>query len=270
MKDLVVVTGLGGMGSACARRLAQGRSLALLDLDAAKLARVADELTRAGCDVDTTVADVADPAAMHAFAARVAASGTIRALVHTAGISGSMGSSERILAVNLLGTANAIDAFEPLMAPGSAAVMIASMGSISVPIDPEVERRLAHAPAGELVGIVQAIRRFATVEAYCVSKRAVQLRVYAASLRWGRRGVRINTISPGIIATPMGELEARNVPAMAVMRQISPIQRIGQPEDIAAAAEFLLGPNASFVTGTDLAVDGGVIAATVWGDVKAF
>lgn len=270
MTELVVVTGIGGMGSACARRLAQGRTLVLLDIDVARLEQEAEALGRAGFDVVAEQADVADREAVAAFAARTAARGSIRALMHTAGISGSMAGSERILAVNLAGTAHIIEAFEPLMAPGAAAVMIASMGSISVPIDPAIERRLAHAPADELVGIVQAIRRFHPIEAYCVSKRAVQLRVYAASIPWGKRGLRINAISPGIIATPMGELEARNVPAMAIMREIAAVRRIGQPEDIAAAAEFLLGPNASFVTGTDLAVDGGVIAAQLWGPVQAF
>src|SRR3546814_1115390 len=114
------------------------------------------------------------------------------------------------------------------------------------------------------------IRRFAPVEAYCLSKRGNQLRVNAAALRWGKRGARINSVSPGIISTPMGHLEAQHAPAMAAMRRISPIQRIGQPEDIASAAEFLLGPNASFITGIDLPVDGGVIAAQLFGSERAF
>jgi NAD(P)-dependent dehydrogenase (short-subunit alcohol dehydrogenase family) len=270
MKDLVVITGAGGMGSACARRLAQGRTLVLLDCDGEKLGRAAEALSDAGYDVAAEIVDVADGAAIGDFARRTAASGSVRALVHTAGISGSMGTSERILAVNLAGTGHVIDAFEPLMPPGSAAVMIASMGSISIPVDQELALRFAHAPTDALVDIALGIRRFAPVEAYCLSKRGVQLRVNAAALRWGPRGARINSISPGIIATPMGALEAKHVPAMAIMRRIAPIQRIGQPEDIAAAAEFLLGPNASFVTGTDLAVDGGVIAAQLYGRTKAF
>src|SRR3546814_6818902 len=128
--------------------------------------------------------------------------------MHTAGISGSMGTSERVFAVNLVGTAHVIDAFEPLMSPGSAAVMIASMGSISIPVEPELAQQLAHAPTDALLDIALGIRRFAPVEAYCLSKRGNQLRVNAAALRWGKRGARINSVSPGIISTPMGHLEA--------------------------------------------------------------
>lgn len=270
MRDILVITGVGGMGAACARRLAQGRTLALLDIDGTKLERVAAELSDAGYDVLAERIDVADGPAVDDFARRIAEHGAIRALVHTAGISGSMGTSERIIAVNLTGTAQVIDAFETRMAPGGAAVMIASMGAISIPVDAELARRLAHAPTAELSGIVLGVRRFAPVEAYCLSKRGNQLRVSAAALRWGPRNLRINTISPGIISTPMAQLEAKHVPAMAIMRKIAPIQRIGQPEDIAAAAEFLLGPNASFITGTDLAVDGGVIAAQLHGAEPAF
>src|SRR3546814_15345823 len=97
--------------------------------------------------------------------------------MHTAGISGSVGTSERVFAVNLVGTAHVIDAFEPLMSPGSAAVMIASMGSISIPVEPELAQQLAHAPTDALLDIALGIRRFAPVEAYCLSKRGNQLRV---------------------------------------------------------------------------------------------
>lgn len=270
MSEIAVVTGIGGMGSAIARRLVQGRKLLLVDIDAAKLESVAEQLTFSGYDVVTEQADVADRAAVSAAAARAASLGKVRSLVHTAGISGTMGSSERIFDVNLAGTAHVIDAFEPLMEPFGAAVFIASMGSISIPIEAEVERRFANDPTDSLCEIALGIRRFHPVEAYCVSKRAVQLRVAAASLRWGARNTRINSISPGIIATPMARAEQLAVPAMETMLRISPIRRIGTPEDIAEAAEFLLSGNASFITGTDLAVDGGVIAAQRYGHVQAF
>jgi NAD(P)-dependent dehydrogenase (short-subunit alcohol dehydrogenase family) len=265
-----VITGVGGMGSACARRLAQGGDLFLIDSDRGALERNADVLGSAGYNVTTCQIDVADRDAVKEAARQATLLGDIRQLVHTAGISGTMGDSDRIFAVNLFGTANVIDAFEPYMKPGSAAVCIASMGSIAVPIDPAIEQRLAREASDELIDIVTDIRRFAPVEAYCVSKRANQLRVSAAAIRWGRKGARINSISPGIIATPMARAEEKAVPAMAVMRRISPIQRIGTPEDIVGAVEFLLGPQASFITGTDLAVDGGVIAAQRYGGEVAF
>ncbi len=270
MVDIAVVTGIGGMGTAIARRIAQGRTLILVDIDPGKLSSAAETLGAAGYEVVTEQADVADAGAVRDIAARAADRGTVRVLVHTAGISGTMGTTERIFDVNLAGTAHVIDAFEPVIAPGAAAVFIASMGSISVSIEPEVEQRFANESTDNLVQIALGIRRFHPVEAYCVSKRGNQLRVAAAALRWGRRAARINSISPGIIATPMARAEQKAVPAMATMLRISPIQRIGTPEDVAQAAEFLLGPNASFITGTDLAVDGGVIAAQRYGDVQAF
>ncbi len=271
MADIAVVTGVGGMGSAIARRIGAGRRLALLDIDGEKSERVAAELRASGHDVVSTVADVADRAAVQAFADSLTGD-RIVALVHTAGLSGSMAGADRIMDVNLLGTALVIDAFEPLMGPGSAAVFIASMGSITFPVGPDLAQRYAHAPTDELVGIMRASRDkpYAPVEAYCLSKRANQLRVNAAAIRWGRNGARINSISPGIIATPMGDLEARHVPQMAIMREISPIQRIGTPDDIAQAVEFLLGVQASFITGIDLPVDGGVIAAQLYGGRNAF
>jgi NAD(P)-dependent dehydrogenase (short-subunit alcohol dehydrogenase family) len=270
MAELVVITGIGGMGLACARRLVQGRTLVLIDIDGARLAAASEALSLAGYDVVTEQADVADADAIRAIAQRAADRGTIRALVHTAGISGTMGTADRIFDVNLRGTANVIDAFEPVIASGGAAVCIASMGAIAIPVAPEIEQRFANAPTDELVAIANGIRSFHPVEAYCLSKRANQLRVSAAAIRWGRRDARINSVSPGIIATPMARAEEAAVPAMAVMRRISPIQRIGTPEDIAGAAEFLLGPNASFITGSDLAVDGGVIAAQRYGGELAF
>src|SRR3546814_538593 len=183
MPDIVVIPGVGGVGTGCARRLAHGGALAVIDWDAEKRDRVAAELADAGYDLFTEVVDVADGAAVQDYARRAGERGKIRALMHTAGISGSMGTSERVFAVNLVGTAHVIDAFEPLMSPGSAAVMIASMGSISIPVEPELAQQLAHAPTDALLDIALGIRRFAPVEAYCLSKPGHQLPFNAAGLR---------------------------------------------------------------------------------------
>lgn len=267
---ILVVTGTGGMGRVCARRLAAGRTVALFEIDGARLDAFARELEASGHTVIAQQGDVADPAQVAGFAERLTREGRVTALLHTAGISGAMADADRILDVNLMGTAHVMDTFADVLAPGGAAVMIASMGRISIPLSAELDRAIARAPTPDLKTLVQGIRRFAPVEAYCVAKRANYLRVAAMAQAWGRRGLRINSISPGIIATPMADLEARHVPAMATMRKVAAISRIGQPEDIAAAAAFLLGPEASFITGTDLAVDGGLIAALTFGDEKAF
>jgi NAD(P)-dependent dehydrogenase (short-subunit alcohol dehydrogenase family) len=130
---------------------------------------------------------------------------------------------------------------------------------------PDLERRLATTPTAELLDLPElsedALGDAAT--AYVTAKRANQLRVRAAAVAWGARGARVNSVSPGVIATPMGDAELAG-PTGEVMRQMiddSPVGRIGTPHDVAAAVEFLVGPAAGFVTGIDLLVDGGVVAA---------
>jgi len=151
------------------------------------------------------------------------------------------------------------------MSLGGAGVFISSMAGTMASLDPDFERRLATTPTDELLDLAElsadVIADSGT--AYAVAKRANQLRVQAASLSWGRRGARVNSISPGVISTPMGasELDGPHGEIMRAMIAASGTGRVGTPEDIAGAVEFLLGRDASFVTGTDLLVDGGVIAS---------
>jgi NAD(P)-dependent dehydrogenase (short-subunit alcohol dehydrogenase family) len=148
--------------------------------------------------------------------------------------------------------------------PGGAGVVIASMaGHLQPALDPAVERQLASTPTDDLLGLEACSNIDNSQMAYPFAKRANQIRVAAAAGAWGERGARINSISPGVISTVMGRLELASESG-AIMRAMvdnSGLRRLGTPEDIAAAAEFLLGPSAAFVTGTDLLVDGGVIAA---------
>jgi NAD(P)-dependent dehydrogenase (short-subunit alcohol dehydrogenase family) len=157
-----------------------------------------------------------------------------------------------------------LDAFGTVMAGGGAGVFIASMAGTMTVLDPEFEARLATTPTAHLLELPE-LAPGAIADpgvAYGIAKRANQVRVRAASLTWGRRGARVNTISPGVIATPMGasELDGPSGPMMRSMIAGSGTARIGTPEDIAGAADFLIGPHASFITGTDLLVDGGVVA----------
>jgi NAD(P)-dependent dehydrogenase (short-subunit alcohol dehydrogenase family) len=187
--------------------------------------------------------------------------------VHTAGLSPVQASIEAILRVDLLGVAHTLEEFAPLMAPGGAGVVISSMAGTMFQghLGAEVERALATAPTGELLGLPalqpEAIGDPGT--AYGVAKRANQLRVQGASRAWGERGARINSISPGIISTSMGqqELAGPSGDFMRLMVERSATQRLGNAADIANVTAFLLGSESSFVTGTDLLVDGGVVAA---------
>lgn len=183
---------------------------------------------------------------------------------------------DAILQVDLAGVAYSLEEFGRVVAPGGAGVVIASMaGQMTegqLPV--EMEQALTSTSSGELLDL--PFLQNGTVPdggaAYGIAKRANQLRVRAASLAWGARGARVNTISPGVISTPMGQLELAGASGgyMRVMIEKSGTARIGTPADIAAAAAFLLGPDATFITGTDLLVDdddGGVVAATRAGAV---
>ena len=266
-RDVVVVIGVGGMGQAIARRQGAGRHLLIADFNADTLDSVAAGLKGDGFAVTTQRVDVSDAASIQALADAAAELGPVAEVVHTAGLSPAQASVEAILAVDLLGVALSLDAFGRVIAPGGAGVVVASMaGTMAQGRFPaEMEGALALTPSDQLLGLpfLQAAAVPDPGAAYGVAKRANQVRVQAASLAWGARGARINSISPGVISTPMGqeELAGASGAFMRIMVEGSATKRLGTPSDIAAAAAFLLAPEASFVTGTDLLVDGGVVAA---------
>jgi NAD(P)-dependent dehydrogenase (short-subunit alcohol dehydrogenase family) len=257
----VVITGVGGMGSAVARRIGSGSTLVLADVSQGALSVAADALRADGYEVAEVVTDVSDPGSVTSLAEAAIALGRVEVLVHTAGVSPVQASVSAIMQVDLLGTALMLDAFATAIAPGGAGVFIASMAGTMAPPDADRDRRLATTPTAELLDLTD-LEVADSGMAYVVAKRANQVRVRAAAAAWGGRRARVNSISPGVISTPMGtaELEGASGEFMRQMVTTSPTGRIGTPHDIAGAVEFLTGPNATFITGTDLLVDGGVIA----------
>ncbi|MER6158881.1 SDR family oxidoreductase [Streptomyces sp. NPDC001868] len=262
-RDVVVVTGAGGMGVAIARRIGSGRSLLLADASRAQLDRAVDALRDEGYAVRGVLTDVSDRAAVDALAAEAAGEGRVAAVAHTAGVAAAQGAARTILEVNVLGTAHVIDAFEGVAVPGTAMVCVSSMAGHVASLSREDETALATAPAEELLGIgaVAAVGDSST-RAYIVSKRANQVRVEAAALAWNRRGARINSVSPGVIATAMSRTEAEGPSGarMLAMLEASGAGRTGTPAEIADAVAFLTGPESRYITGTDLLVDGGQAA----------
>lgn len=266
MNDVLVVIGLGGMGEAIARRFGAGMQLLLADFDEPTLHRVADALAGDGFTVSTAPVDVSDRDSVAALATGAAELGPVTGVVHTAGLSPMQAPTAAILKVDLYGVAISLEEFGKVIAPGGAGVVIASMaGSFTVGRFPaEMEQALTHTPAEELLSLpfVQESAVPNPGAAYSIAKRANQLRVQAAATAWGQRGARVNSISPGIISTPMGqeELAGESGESMRAMVAGSGTGRLGTSSDIAAAAAFLLGPDSTFITGTDLLVDGGVVA----------
>lgn len=274
MQDVLVVVGTGGMGEAIARRSGAGQQVLLADFDEAALERVGTALTGDGFAVTTQQVDVTSRDSVAALAAAAAELGPVRRVVHTAGLSPQQAPTAAVLKVDLYGVAVGLEEFGKVIAPGGAGVVIASMaGALAVGRFPaELEGALISTPTEELLSLpfLQEGALPDSGAAYSIAKRANQLRVHAAATDWGARGARINSISPGVISTPMGqhELAGESGASMRTMIEASGTGRIGTPSDIAGAAAFLLGPDATFVTGTDLLVDGGVVAAVRAGGIQ--
>jgi len=219
-----------------------------------------------GHDVAVHRADVSDRASVDALAEAASALGDVRSIVHTAGLSPVQASAQDVIAVDLLGVAYVLDAFGRVVASGGAGVVIASMAAhLLPPLPAEDEAAIAGAEPSDL-GSLECVSAAASGDsglAYAFAKQGAAVRVRAAAAAWGHRGARVNAISPGVIATSMGraELDGPSGEFMRSMVASSGSGRLGTPDDIAAAVEFLLSSRASFVTGVDLLVDGGVVAA---------
>lgn len=255
---VAVITGAaGGMGSATATALAQaGWSLVLSDLHAEPLSAVA-----AALPADVAVVTVPGSVTDTDFAARIkAALGTrkIGALVHAAGVSPTMADGERVFAINFTATKVLVEALLPLMAAGGAAVLIAS-NSGQIVARPFIDRAVKKLLKGKRPLLAKLMLRSPRT-AYPLSKRAVQLYAEAMAPAFGKVGARVVSLSPGIIDTGMARLEQKQGPEMDRMIRATPLARMGRTDEIAAAIAFLVSPAASYITGTDILVDGGTVA----------
>ena len=272
MSDVVVVIGPGLIGQAIARRIGPGKHVVLADLRDANAAAAADTMRNAGFDVSTTTVDVSSRASIHALVETATAHGDIIGLIHAAGVSPSQAPVEAILAVDLYGTAVVLEEFGTVIAPGGAGVVIASQSGHRLgALTPEQNTALATTPAEELLALpmLQPDQVSDTLHAYQLAKRGNALRVMAEAVRWAERRARVNTISPGIIITPLAVDELTGPRGEGYRRMIegSPVGRAGTPDEVAGVAALLMGPDGGFITGSDILMDGGVTASYFFGEL---
>jgi NAD(P)-dependent dehydrogenase (short-subunit alcohol dehydrogenase family) len=271
-KKVVVVVGPGQIGQAIARRVSVGKHVLLADRSEANAKAAAEILGNAGYDVSTATVDVSSRDAVEKLAGAASKIGTVDGLVHAAGVSPSQAPIEAILKVDLYGTAMLLEVFGGIIAEGGSGVVIASQSGHRLPPLPvEQSKALATTPVEELLKLdfLQPGQVKDTLHAYQLAKRGNSLRVMAEAVRWGKRGARLNTISPGIIITPLAkdELTGPRGEGYRRMIELSPAKRAGTPDEVANVAALLMGPDGGFISGSDFLIDGGVTASYWYGEL---
>jgi NAD(P)-dependent dehydrogenase (short-subunit alcohol dehydrogenase family) len=273
MKNVIVLIGAGSIGQAISRRVSAGKHLLIADLKIANADAAAKVLNDAGFEVITTTVDVSSSTSVEALVEKAVALGSVSGVIHAAGVSPSQATAETILKVDLYGTALVLEKFGDVIADGGSAVVIASQsGHRLPPLTVEQNAALATTPVEELLHLpfLAADKVTDPLNAYQLSKRGNSLRVMAEAVRWGKRGARVNTISPGIIITPLAndELNGPRGDGYRRMINISAAKRAGTPDEVGNVAALLMGTDGAFITGSDFLMDGGVTAAYWYGDLS--
>lgn len=274
MKKVTVVIGAGSIGQAIARRVSTGKHVLLADLRRENADAAAKTLGDAGFEVSTANVDVSLRASVQALIATATGIGEIATLIHAAGVSPTQASPATILKVDLYGTALVLEQFGNVIARGGAGVVIASQsGHRLPPLSVEQNAALATTPVEELLTLpmLQSDQVSDSLHAYQISKRANSLRVMAEAVRWGKRGARINTISPGIIITPLAHDELRGPRGAGYRRmiEVSAAGRAGTPDEVGNVGALLMGPDGAFITDSDFLMDGGVTAPYWFGELAS-
>jgi NAD(P)-dependent dehydrogenase (short-subunit alcohol dehydrogenase family) len=274
MSEVTVVVGAGQIGQAIARRVSAGKQVMLADLHQTNADAAADVLANAGFDVGTATVDVSSRESVQALVESAAARGDVTGVIHAAGVSPSQAEVEVILAVDLYGTALVLEEFGNVIASGGAGFVIASQsGHRLAALTAEQDKALATTPTDELLGLprLQPDQVSDTLQAYQVAKRGNSLRVMAEAVRWAKRGARLNTISPGIIITPLAKDELTGPRGKGYRRMIeqSPVGRAGTPDEVGTVGGLLMGSDGAFITGNDFLMDGGVTASYFFGDLAS-
>ena len=271
-KPVIALLGAGSMGTAIVRRIAAGKKILLGDISEKNLEKVSHDFRYSGYDVETMIVNALEKDSVRAFAQKAASLGPVMYFIDTAGASPNQAKPEHIIALDMIGTGYAVDAFGEVMAPGGAGLIISSQTGYMYPIPYETEQQILNTPTEELTSlpIVRETAMKSSGLAYMIAKRVNQLQAMkAAATTWKARRARINTLSPGVIVTPLAYDEfAAAGEGYQRMIDASAAERTGTSDEIAEAGAFLLGEHAGFITGTDLLIDGGTIAAIRTGQYK--
>ncbi len=271
-KPVVALLGAGSMGTAIVRRIGAGKKILFGDISEKTLERVGEDFRHCGYDVETLTVNALQKESIEAFAKKAAKLGPVMYFIDTAGASPNQADPEHIVNLDMLGTGYAVDVFGQVMAEGGAGLIVSSQAAYMYPIPNDIELQLVNTPTEELknVKFIQEVAMQNSGLAYMIAKRMNHLQAQrAAATTWRKRRARINTISPGVIVTPLAYDEFNaNGEGYQRMIDASAAQRTGTSDEIAEAAAFLLGQHANFITGTDLLIDGGVIASIRTGEYK--
>jgi NAD(P)-dependent dehydrogenase (short-subunit alcohol dehydrogenase family) len=272
MTNVIVVIGAGQIGQAIARRVGIGKHVLLADMRPDNANAAAEVLANAGYEVSVATVDASSRKAVHALVETATGLGDITGLIHAAGVSPTQASPATILKVDLCGTALVLEEFGNVIARGGAGVVISSQsGHRLPPLTVEQNKELATTPVEELLDLpfLQPDKVTDSLYAYQIAKRGNSLRVMAEAVRWGKRGARVNAISPGIIVTPLAkdELSGPRGAGYRRMIEVSAAGRAGTPDEVGTVGALLMGSDGGFITGSDFLMDGGVTAAYWYGDL---
>lgn len=273
MKDVVLLTGAGQIGMAIARRIGYGKKIVVGDKKIENAEAICKIMTNAGFDCTPFVADISSRESIRGIIAECQKYGEIAYLVNAAGVSPSQAPVEAILKVDLYGTAVLLEEVGKVIKTGGVGVTISSQsGHRMKQLTPEEDELLATTPTEELLQleILRPENIRDTLHAYQMAKRCNKKRVMFEAVRWGARGARINSISPGIIVTPLAIDEFNGIRGDFYKNMFAkcPAHRPGTADEVANVAELLLGNKGAFITGADFLIDGGATAAYFYGELK--
>jgi NAD(P)-dependent dehydrogenase (short-subunit alcohol dehydrogenase family) len=272
-KQVLVLTGAGQIGMAIARRMGHGKKIVIADRKKVHAENIGKIMAEAGFDVVLWEADISSRQSIGQLVQFAQCEGDITVFVNAAGISPSQATIEQILQVDLYGTALLLEEFGKVIQPGGAGVTISSQSGHRIPaLTAEEDRLLATTATDELLhlDLLKPENIKDTLHAYQIAKRCNVKRVMAEAVKWGERGARINSISPGIIMTPLA-LDELNGPRGAFYKNMfaqSPARRPGTADEVATVAELLLSEKGAFITGTDILMDGGATASYYYGSLQ--